>query len=98
MRKPPALGPDGPESRFSDVFRQKNIDPLHEAMNATLFTSFVSDMGKIYGRWYTKLTWRSQRKMSKAVKRAKMMGVIPTLSRPKSYKFTSQRSTGNYRV
>lgn len=38
-------------------------------------------MGKIKPRSQTKLTWRSQRRLGKAIRRAKMMGIIPVLSR-----------------
>jgi hypothetical protein len=43
--------------------------------------SFVTDMGKIRGRADTKLTRKSQRRLGKAIRRAKMMGLTPMLSR-----------------
>lgn len=63
------------------MFHQLQIDPLHEAMNSRLLSYFVTEMGKIKPRSATKLTWRSQRRLGKAIRRAKMMGVIPVLSR-----------------
>lgn len=39
-------------------------------------------MGKIYGRNITGLTSRSQRRLGKAIRRARMIGIIPQLSRP----------------
>jgi small subunit ribosomal protein S18 len=44
-------------------------------------SAFVTEMGKIKPRSVTNLTWRSQRKLGKAIRRAKMMGIIPQLSR-----------------
>lgn len=78
-----AVGPSSKESRANDVFYQMDIDPLHESMNSTLMSSFVTELGKIKGRAETKLTWRSQRRLGKAIRRAKMMGIIPMYSRRK---------------
>ena len=63
------------------MFHQLQIDPLNEALNSRLLSHFVTDMGKIKPRSQTKLTWRSQRRLGKAIRRAKMMGIIPVLSR-----------------
>ncbi|KZT74281.1 hypothetical protein DAEQUDRAFT_701472 [Daedalea quercina L-15889] len=80
-RKKPALGPSRIESRRLDMFHQLQIDPLKEAMNSRLMSDFVTQMGKIKSRSETKLTWRSQRRLGKAIRRAKMMGIIPVLSK-----------------
>lgn len=50
-------------------------------MNSTLLSHFVTDMGKIRKRADTQLTWKNQRRLGKAIRRAKMMGIIPVLSR-----------------
>jgi small subunit ribosomal protein S18 len=81
-RKWPVLGPPSRESRYQDMFHQLDIDPTKEAQNPTLMAAFVSEMGKIYGRNVTNLTTKNQRKLGKAIRRAKMMGIIPILSRP----------------
>lgn len=75
------LGPDAELSKVKDVFHQMNIDPLHEATNTVLVSRFVTRMGKIMTRAETSLTWKNQRRVGKAVRRARMMGVIPALSR-----------------
>ncbi|CAL1700911.1 unnamed protein product [Somion occarium] len=80
-RKRPLLGPSAKESKYRDVFYQLNIDPLHEAFNSKLLSRFVSEMGKIKGRAETNLTWKSQRRLGKAIRRAKQMGIIPILSK-----------------
>ncbi|KAI9001120.1 hypothetical protein BD414DRAFT_526416 [Trametes punicea] len=79
--KRPLLGPDAATSRYLDIFHQMNIDPLNECRNSMLMSSFVTSMGKIKGRNETNLTWKNQRKLGKAIRRAKMMGIIPVLSR-----------------
>ncbi|TFK55895.1 hypothetical protein OE88DRAFT_1731530 [Heliocybe sulcata] len=79
--RPYRVGPDAKTSRAQDPFYQLSIDPLDECCNATLLSNFVTDMGKIKSRAVTGLTWRSQRRLTKAIKRAKMMGVMPWLSR-----------------
>ena len=75
------LGPGAAESRRNDWFYQLDIDPLDEAMNSRLLSYFVSDMGKIKSRANTKLTWRTQRRLTKAIRRAKMMGIMPILNK-----------------
>lgn len=80
-RKPPYVGPDAKTSRYNDAFYQLGIDPLDECTNARLLSDFVTEMGKIKSRAVTGLTWRSQRRLSKAIRRAKMMGVMPMLSK-----------------
>ncbi|KAI0952181.1 hypothetical protein AcW1_004348 [Taiwanofungus camphoratus] len=77
----PLLGPDAKDARAQDVFHQLEIDPLDECDNSALMSHFVSQMGKINKRASTKLTWRSQRRLGKAIRRAKMMGIIPVLSK-----------------
>jgi hypothetical protein len=41
--------------------------------------NFVSEMGKIKSRSVTGLSMQSQKRVAKAVRRAKMMGVMPVL-------------------
>ncbi|KAI0320688.1 hypothetical protein OF83DRAFT_1103752 [Amylostereum chailletii] len=80
-RKRALLGPGASESKAQDWFYQLGIDPLYEATNPRLLSFFVSEMGKVKSRAITKLTWRSQRRLTKAIRRAKMMGVMPILHR-----------------
>ncbi|EGO27856.1 hypothetical protein SERLADRAFT_383498 [Serpula lacrymans var. lacrymans S7.9] len=85
MRPKPALvGPGRREARRQDVFYQLGIDPLHESQNAALLSAFVTEMGKIRPRTQTGLTTKTQRRLGKAIRRAKMMGVIPWLSRART--------------
>ncbi|KAM5540401.1 hypothetical protein V8D89_005859 [Ganoderma adspersum] len=79
--KRPALGPDARASRYLDPFHQLGIDPLRESLNSALLSRFVTPMGKIKKRSETNLTWRNQRRVGKAIRRAKMMGIIPVLSK-----------------
>ena len=80
-RKRALLGPGAAESRRNDWFYQLGIDPLNEATNPRLLSYFVTDMGKIKSRAETKLTWRNQRRLTKAIRRAKMMGIMPILNK-----------------
>ncbi len=75
------LGPDAKESRRRDLFHQLDINPLKEAMNSRLLSMYVSEMGKIQNRATTQLTWKNQRRLGKAIRRAKEMGIIPKFSR-----------------
>lgn len=80
-RKRALLGPGAAESRRNDWFYQLGIDPLDEATNPRLLSYFVTNMGKVKSRAETKLTWRNQRRLTKAIRRAKMMGVMPILNK-----------------
>ncbi|KAI0677133.1 hypothetical protein C8Q78DRAFT_68746 [Trametes maxima] len=79
--KRPLLGPDALTSRYLDVLHQMHIDPLQECQNSRIMSQYVTTMGKIKGRAETNLTWKNQRRVGKAIRRAKMMGIIPVLSR-----------------
>ncbi|KAL1915950.1 mitochondrial 37S ribosomal protein bS18m [Calcarisporiella thermophila] len=61
----------------NDPFRTLGLDPLKEYKNFMLLSSFVSELGKILPRDQTGLSSKHQRKLSKAVKRARAMGLIP---------------------
>ncbi|KIM90948.1 hypothetical protein PILCRDRAFT_811450 [Piloderma croceum F 1598] len=82
--KPWDLGPPAKLARHKDPFHQMGIDPLDECLNSTLLSQYVTSMGRIEKRAVTRLTSKSQRKISKAIKRAKMMGIIPIHSRVSS--------------
>lgn len=96
-RKPDPFGPGRAESENRDAFVQLNIDPLHESTNARMLAHFVTDMGRIRKRAMTGLTWRSQRRMAKAVRRAKMMGLMPILRRDNPFEDRADRIAGSYR-
>ncbi|KAL5488013.1 hypothetical protein ACEPAI_6121 [Sanghuangporus weigelae] len=73
------LGP-GREARYRDIFLQHEIDPRREAHNEELMSGYMSRLGQIKPRSVTNLSQRSQRLVGKAIKRAKMMGVVPVFS------------------
>jgi len=75
----PLVAPSTREARYNDVFHQLNIDPLKEVLNVELLSAFVTDTGRILNRKDTRLTSKSQRKLGKAIRRAKMMGLMPRL-------------------
>ncbi|KAG6833904.1 hypothetical protein H0H87_007915 [Tephrocybe sp. NHM501043] len=77
----PTVGPAPSQARYQDPFHQFELDPVSLAMNRDILSHYVSEMGKTYGRNITGLTSKSQRRMGKAIRRAKMMGIIPVLSK-----------------
>ncbi|EUC67422.1 30S ribosomal protein S18 [Rhizoctonia solani AG-3 Rhs1AP] len=81
-RKDPTLGPSRKHAQAIDAFRKLAIDPLDEFKNPLLLKSFVSEMGKIHSRAKTGLTWRSQRRVGKAIRRARALGFIPLWNSP----------------
>ncbi|KAI8079574.1 ribosomal protein S18 [Gilbertella persicaria] len=66
----------GKPAPTEDPFEVLGLDPLHEYKNFRLLTHFVSDMGKILPREQTGLSAKNQRKLAKAIKRARAMGFI----------------------
>lgn len=80
---PPLVAPGRKEAFQYDIFREFGIDPLWETSNSTLLATFVSELGKIRPRTQTRLTTKTQRKLAKAIRRAKMMGVIPLFYNPR---------------
>ncbi|KDE05433.1 hypothetical protein MVLG_04228 [Microbotryum lychnidis-dioicae p1A1 Lamole] len=72
------LGPPKSEALRLDPFVRLNIDPLASPMNPYLRSEYCTSMGKIKGRGKTGLQRRSQRRLGKAVRRARSMGIIPT--------------------
>ena len=80
---PPLVAPSRKEASQHDIFRELGIDPLWETSNSTLLASFVTELGKIRPRTQTRLTTKTQRRLGKAIRRAKMMGLIPLFYNPR---------------
>lgn len=68
-----------PDARFLkpiDPFHNLNINPSNEYLNGRLLSSFVTSVGRIKTRAENGLTEKSQKRVSKAIKRARCMGLI----------------------
>ncbi|KIM46311.1 hypothetical protein M413DRAFT_65609, partial [Hebeloma cylindrosporum] len=84
VRRKLAVVAPGPEAAIPhDAFHQLNLDPRDFTTNPTVLSYFVSEMGKIKPRTYTRLTSKSQRLLGQTIRRSKMMGIIPVLSKAK---------------
>jgi small subunit ribosomal protein S18 len=96
-RKPrfPRTPPPAPVARYNDMFRQLSMDPLDFSLNPSVLSNYISEMGKIYSRNVTGLTSRSQRRLGKAIRRARMIGVLPQLSRPSAGWLASHMKRSN---
>ncbi|KZT62949.1 hypothetical protein CALCODRAFT_489489 [Calocera cornea HHB12733] len=80
-RTPFRLGPARKVAEITDPFYSLGIDPLREWHNVELLSDYMTETGTIKPRKDTRLTWRSQRKMGQAIRRAKAVGILPTWSR-----------------
>lgn len=78
---PQYLAPSRKEARAQDPFYQLGLDPLEFALNPDVLQAYVTDMGKILPRNRSKLTTKNQRRLGKAIRRARMMGIIPLFSK-----------------
>lgn len=82
----PLLGPSKFISQKIDQIYKLGINPAKPSLaddsykNANLLSEYVSEMGKILPRKETRLTKGSQRRVGKAIRRAKSMGLLPTLA------------------
>jgi len=75
------LAPSRKEARAQDPFYQLGLDPLDFVLNPDVLQAYVTDMGKILPRNRSKLTTKNQRRLGKAIRRARMMGIIPLFSK-----------------
>ncbi|KAJ3414575.1 hypothetical protein HDV05_006314 [Chytridiales sp. JEL 0842] len=60
-----------------DIFKVLGMNPLDHYKNVKLLSHFVTRMGHIKPRYETGLSLESQRKLTKAIKRAQNMGLMP---------------------
>ena len=68
-------------SQLDDHFRLAGVDPLDEWKSASLLSEFLTDMGRLKTREQTGLGAKSQRKLAKAVRRARALGILPSTSK-----------------
>ncbi|ORX68186.1 ribosomal protein S18 [Linderina pennispora] len=69
------------QQKRDDPFVAMGINPLVEYKNTYLLSNFVSEMGRIRPRHKTGLTAKSQRRVAKAIKRARAFGLMPITSK-----------------
>ncbi|KAJ2852687.1 hypothetical protein IWW36_000044 [Coemansia brasiliensis] len=69
------------KARQKDPFVLMGINPLKEYKNTLMLSSFVTEMGKIKPRYQTGLSAKSQRRVAKAIRRARSFGLIPVTSK-----------------
>ncbi|KAJ1988264.1 hypothetical protein GGI25_005437 [Coemansia spiralis] len=82
-----------------DAFLSLGINPIKHYKNLHLLTQFVSDMGKIRPRYKTGLSAKSQRRVAKAIKRARAFGLLPLTSKPNHmYDYKSLGRNQNYPI
>merc|ERR1711939_1178229 len=76
------LGPPRKMARQLDPFIFTGVDPLRAApTNAFLRSDFCSPLGRILPRSKTGLQRKTQRRLGRAIRRARSMGIIPYFGR-----------------
>jgi ribosomal protein S18 len=78
-----------------DPFEKLGLNPLHEYKNTAILSRYVSAMGRILPRSETGLTRKNQRRLAKAIKRARAMGLMPYTYRP-SLPFAFENQYGRF--
>lgn len=83
----PLLGPSRAMAEKNDEIFKLGLRPGHVSLhddsykNPVLLSNYVSVMGRIKPRRSSGLTRRSQREVSKAIRRAQNMGLMPVMSK-----------------
>ncbi|RKP07364.1 ribosomal protein S18 [Thamnocephalis sphaerospora] len=77
----------------SDPFQQLGLNPLHEYKNTVILSRYVSALGRIAPRANSGLTRKNQRRLAKAIKRARAMGLMPYTYR-QTFAFMPEGRTG----
>ncbi|WVQ79962.1 ribosomal protein S18 [Cryptococcus sp. DSM 104549] len=72
----PLLGPPRKVAVRVDPFHITKTSPMDHDMNPYFAYQFVNSVGRIKSRADTGLTWKSQRRAGKLIRRARAMGLI----------------------
>lgn len=85
-------------ARIKDKFEKYQISPIDEYTSHDMMSEFVSDLGRIMKREQTGLSAKNQRKLGKAVRRARALSLLPsTAKHPESVRIDGQRGLLNNR-
>jgi len=74
--------PTKKEVQLTDPFLYYNINILKEPYNPDLLANFITPLGRIKKRALTGLSKGNQKKVSKAIRRARCMGFLPYFGKP----------------
>ncbi|KAJ2801493.1 hypothetical protein H4R20_003649 [Coemansia guatemalensis] len=69
------------KKKVIDPFVALKMNPLKEYKNTVMLSQFVTEMGRIKARYKTGITAKSQRRIAKAIRRARSFGLIPVTKR-----------------
>lgn len=78
--KRPLVGPRRKIAKQIDPFFLRGENPMDHINNPLMSYAFLNQLGMIKGRNQTGLTWKSQRRVGKMIRRARHMGIIPKWS------------------
>lgn len=76
----PLVGPPKKIAKKIDPFFLRGEDPLDHVTNPLVCYNFLNPLGMIKSRAETGLTWKSQRRVGKMIRRARHMGLISKFS------------------
>jgi small subunit ribosomal protein S18 len=76
QQKPPAAPPK------KDVLEQLDINPLNDYTNPALLSHFLTKMGHIKNGRENGLSAKNQRRVARAIKRARSFGILPFTYKP----------------
>ncbi|EPY49855.1 ribosomal protein subunit S18 [Schizosaccharomyces cryophilus OY26] len=65
-------------AKKNDCFKAANKSPIEFWKNPVVLSSFITDLGRIKPRADTGLSAKNQRLVSRAIRRARAVGVLPT--------------------
>lgn len=65
-----------------DLYELNSFNPIGQFKNVQLISKYLSPTGKILNHKLNGLSHKSQAKVTKCIKRARSIGIIPYLNRP----------------
>lgn len=73
------------QAQISDKFEEYQVNPLDEYKSYNLLSQFTTELGRIRTREQTGLSSKNQRRLGKAVRRARALSILPTAARHPEY-------------
>lgn len=83
------------QAGLSDRFEEYQVNPIDEYKAYNLLSEFTTELGRIRTREQTGLSAKNQRRLGKAVRRARALSLLPTTARHPDYNSTTRRYNNN---
>ncbi|CCG82028.1 37S ribosomal protein rsm18,mitochondrial [Taphrina deformans PYCC 5710] len=79
------------QSQITDKFEEYSVNPMDEYKSFNLLSQFTTELGRIRTREQTGLSTKNQRRLGKAIRRARALSILPTAARHPEYSANGER-------